>query len=163
MPTVEKDRFRQFLKSQALRMTSDREAVVEAVFTSHDHFAAEELYQRLRDRGVSKATVYRTLPLLVGCGLLRQVILGDKQGHYEHVHQEEASHDHLICSCCGEIIEFQHPCVAKVREAVRRRYGFEPRRVVLEISGVCRECQPASQPARKPVRKSARKSVMEGV
>lgn len=145
MPVVEKDIFRQFLASRALRFTSDREAVVEAVFSSHDHFGAEELYQRLRSRGVSKATVYRTLPLLVGCGLLRQVILGEKQGYYEHVHREEEAHDHLICTRCGDIIEFQHPCVEKVREAVRRRYGFEPERVVLEISGVCRECRQAAK------------------
>ena len=141
MPVAEKERFRQFLRSQALRMTSDREAVFEAVFATHDHFGAEELYFRLRERGVSKATVYRTLPLLVGCGLLRQVLLGDKQGHYEHVHQEEEGHDHLICQRCGQVIEFQHPCVDRVRQAVRRRYGFEPRRVVLQISGLCQECR----------------------
>ena len=143
---AEKERFRRFLKSQYLRMTSDREAIVEAVFSTHDHFRAEELAWRLRERGVSKATVYRTLPLLVDCGLLRQVMLGDKQGHYEHVHQEEAGHDHLICTTCGEVIEFQHPCVGRVREAVRRRYGFEPERVVLEITGLCAGCRKAPRP-----------------
>ncbi len=141
MPTAEKERFRQFLRAHHLRLTSDREAIVEAVFAIEDHFAADELYFRLRDRGVSKATVYRTLPLLVDCGLLRQVIFGDKHGHYEHVHHEEEGHDHLICTSCGGIIEFQHPCVDRLVAAVKRRYGFEPERVVLEISGRCAECR----------------------
>jgi Fur family ferric uptake transcriptional regulator len=141
MPAVAKERFREFLRTQELRMTSDREAIVEAVFSTEEHFGAEELAWRLRERGVSKATIYRTLPLLVGCGLLRQVIFGDKHGHYEHVHEEDAGHDHLICTRCGGIIEFQHPCVGRVREAVRRRYGFEPERVVLEISGRCAGCR----------------------
>jgi len=153
MPAAALEKFKEYLRSQELRLTSDRLAVVEAVFDTHDHFAAEELYLRLRERGVSKATVYRTLPLLVGCGLLRQVMFGDKQGHFEHVHQEEEGHDHLICTRCSRVIEFQHPCVPRLLEAVRRRYGFRPERVVLEISGLCAECrQPGPKAGKQPGR-----------
>ncbi|MFH0811037.1 MAG: Fur family transcriptional regulator [Pseudomonadota bacterium] len=145
MPVTAKERFRQFLKSQALKMTNDREAIVEAVFSIENHFEAEYLAYRVRERGVSKATVYRTLHLLVESGLLRQVIFGDKHGHYEHVHQEEEGHDHLICLRCGGIIEFQHPSVAEIKAAVKDRYGFLPERVLLEISGVCARCHQAGE------------------
>jgi len=140
MTTSERQLFRDYLKSRRLRLTGERECIIEEVFATHEHFEAEELAARLRNRGVSKATIYRTLPLLVSCGLLRQVIYGEKHGHYEHVHQEEEGHDHLICVGCGKVIEFRHDCMEALKSSIKEQFTFEPHRVVLEVSGLCADC-----------------------
>ena len=73
------------LASQGLRRTKQREVIVEAAFATDDHFKAEELLEKARklDSTVSRATVYRTLTLLVECGLLREVDLGRDQTYYD--------------------------------------------------------------------------------
>jgi len=77
------------------------------------HFEAEELAYRLRKKGnrISKATVYRTSPLLVRAGLIKEVIHGERHQHYE-----DSLHDHLICLKCGKIVEFKEKVLNRNRE-----------------------------------------------
>lgn len=105
------------------------------------HFEAEELAHRLRKKGsrISKATVYRTLPLLVKAGLIKEVIHGEKHHHYEHNH-EENQHDHLICLKCGKIVEFGEESLREIEEKICRQHEFQPEKVVIEIFGYCKKC-----------------------
>ena len=133
--------FRRFLRSKGLRFTSEREKVLEEAFSVHNHFEAEDLLFRMRERGhrVSKATVYRTLTLLVQCGLLREVIFGERHSHYEHV-LGHRHHDHLICLRCGKIIEFTADAIEQLQQKICEQYNFEPLRHRLEITGTCEQC-----------------------
>src|SRR3990172_505275 len=101
-------KFEKYIKQRGMKWTPEREAVLREALDTEGHFEAEELAFRLRKKGsrVSKATVYRTLPLLVKAGLIKEVIHGDKHHHYEHIH-EANQHDHLICLKCGKIMEFE--------------------------------------------------------
>jgi Fur family transcriptional regulator, ferric uptake regulator len=137
-----KPKFASFLKERSLKRTPAREEVLREAFAAEGHFEADELVHRLRKKGsrVSKATVYRTLPLLVQAGLLTQVIHGEKHQHYEHIHEEKV-HDHLVCLQCGQIIEFQDATLREAEEAVCRRNHFQPRKILVEIFGTCRSCQ----------------------
>lgn len=134
--------FQEYLKSKGLKFTPERQVVLEWVFKSHKHFEAEDLLLDIRRSGerVSKATIYRTLNLLVKCGLLREVIFGEKHSHYEHVHGNE-HHDHLVCSGCGKIIEFTEEKIERLQDAVCRRHQFLPESHRLQIQGLCHECQ----------------------
>ncbi|MFH1008303.1 MAG: Fur family transcriptional regulator [Candidatus Latescibacterota bacterium] len=137
----EKSVFETFLRSEGLRVTSERELVLKEAFSIHEHFEVEDLVFSLRQQGhrVSKATVYRTLSLLVQCSLLREVIFGERHSHYEHILGHK-HHDHLICQNCGRIIEFADGTIEQLQKNVCELYRFEPIRHRLEITGCCEEC-----------------------
>ena len=133
--------FRKFLKSEGLRFTPEREIILDEAFSIHEHFEAEDLVFSIRRQGhrVSKATVYRTLTLLVQCGLLREVIFGERHSHYEHVFGHK-HHDHLICLKCGKIIEFTNGTMERLQKEICKQHHFEPLRHKLEITGTCEDC-----------------------
>ena len=80
-----KRRFIDFLTQKNLRLTSQRHAIIESVFSTQQHFTAEQLleWSRARDKSVSRATVYRTLPLLTESGLLREMDFGKDYKFYD--------------------------------------------------------------------------------
>ncbi len=137
-----KPQFVKFLKHQGCKWTPEREKVLQEVFATEGHFEADELSYRLRKKGrqVSKATVYRTLPLLVKAGLIKEVIHGEKHHHYEHTHDEK-HHDHLICLKCGKIIEFHDASLREIEEKVCKKNHFRPQEILLEIFGYCQSCK----------------------
>src|SRR2546423_9745469 len=103
-------RFQDFLAQNALKLTTEREALVREICATHYHFEADELLFKMKQKSVkiSRATVYRTLELLVKSGLVRRVHLGEEHYHYEHV-RGDSHHDHLVCTACGSVIEFNDP------------------------------------------------------
>ncbi len=103
----EEEKFKEYLESNNLKYTAERQAILDRVFANHNHFEADELLVELRlsQQNISRATIYRTLALLVKSGLLKEVISGERHTHYEHVFGHE-HHDHLVCDNCGKIIEF---------------------------------------------------------
>jgi Fur family transcriptional regulator, ferric uptake regulator len=137
-----KSHFAQYLGEQGLKITPERERISEEIFATEGHFEADEIAYRLRGQGekISKATVYRTLPLLVQAGLIKEVIHGEKHLHYEHVHEGER-HDHLICLRCGTIIEFEEPALSKIEKQICQKNGFRPEKILFEIFGYCQRCQ----------------------
>jgi len=134
--------FQNFLKQQGLKWTPERKKVFQEASAMEGHFEAEELAYRLRKKGnrISKATVYRTLPLLVRAGLIKEVIHGERHQHYEHIH-EESLHDHLICLKCGKIVEFEEESLKEIERKVCAKYQFQPQKILIEIYGYCKKCQ----------------------
>lgn len=135
-------KFYGYLKQHGLKWTPERQKVFQGAFEMEGHFEAEELAYQLRRKGtrVSKATVYRTLPMLVEAGLLKEVIHAEKHLHYEHIHEGE-HHDHLICLKCGKIVEFRKGSLRRIEEEVCRENQFVPQKVLIEIYGYCKKCQ----------------------
>jgi len=136
--------FRDYLASEGLRWTPERETILEAVFSIHRHFGADELYDMLRQQHhrVSRATIYRTLDLLVKSGLVADIDFGDGRTSFEHVFGHE-HHDHLICTRCQKTIEFEQPEIEKLQDEVCKKYGFTADRHSLRIFGLCKQCQNA--------------------
>ena len=131
---------RNALKERGMRLTRARIIVLEEIFTSGEHLEAEELAARLKKKGVSRATVYRTLSLLEKLGLVRRVIYGERHSHFERVIPRR-HHDHLICVKCGRVVEFYDPRIEGLQEEVARRHGFEIVGHTLEIRGICSRCR----------------------
>lgn len=140
-------KFRKHLASKGLRMTPERKVVLDGILEAQGHFTADDLYLRLKRRNpmVSRATVYRTLELLVGSGLVEKVDLGGQQAYYEYFFGRE-HHDHLICLGCGMIIEFTSPAIENLQDAVCREHQFEIRYHSHKIFGQCRKCQEGGSP-----------------
>ncbi len=110
------DKFREFLEIRGEKLTEPRRILVRHIFDSHKHFDADELVADLREAGrqVSRATVYRTLRLLVEAGLLRELRLTNRTA-YEHDFGYP-SHDHMHCTECNRIIEFRNDEIRRLRE-----------------------------------------------
>jgi Fur family ferric uptake transcriptional regulator len=137
----EKERFLQFLRKRGQRVTSERLALFDEIFSQHRHIDAEELLASMNARGlkISRATVYRNLDLLVECGLARKQRLGRSRFLYEHVHSGQR-HDHLVCSGCGRVVEFVSPGITALQSEICRAHGFLPQYHSLQITGLCNQC-----------------------
>jgi Fur family ferric uptake transcriptional regulator len=136
-----KERLEAHLQATGLRHTRQRETIVEAAFATDDHFNADELLDKARklDRTVSRATVYRTLQLLVDCDLLRVVDLGRDQTYYDPNFLDKPQHNHLICLDCDRVVEFEDEHSALLHDCITRRLGFQPQMKSMRIEARCDE------------------------
>jgi Fur family ferric uptake transcriptional regulator len=143
--------FREYLRDRGLKYTPERRAVLREVLRNDDHFEAEQLLIALRQSGerVAKATVYRTLPLLVNCGIIKQIQFGDKLARYEHTFGQDA-HDHMVCQRCRRIIEFDSSDVDRLRTVVASQHRFYATAHRFQITGLCWECIQACPPGERP-------------
>ena len=136
------ERFREYLRSRRLRLTSERMELLHAVLRSPAHFDADGLAAIMHRRGrrISRATIYRTLSLLEQCGILRKSLFGQDRGFYEPT-LDHGHHDHVVCLSCGRIEEFYEKRLEELQEQISRDLGFEPLSHVHEIFGLCRDCR----------------------
>ena len=134
--------FGRYLREQGLPVTHQREAVAEVVFGSEEHLSVDDLERSLRNRGerIGKATIYRTLDLLVRSRLVEEHDFGEGFKRYEHRLSRQPIHEHLVCLQCGKVTEFVSPEIQGVEVRVRTEFGFVPARHRLEVYGLCREC-----------------------
>jgi Fur family ferric uptake transcriptional regulator len=137
--------FRRYLKDHRLPVTHQREAIARVVFSSAGHLSVEEIEDTLRRSGnrIGKATIYRTLDLLVRSRLVVEHDFGEGFKRYENRLSREPVHGHLICLECGKVTEFQSWEVQGVQIRVTNNHGFKATRHKLEIYGLCRACQDA--------------------
>ena len=131
-----KERWRAFLQRQGLNVTQQRDAIVDQFLRSRDHISTDELLAKVRrrNRRIGYATVYRTLKLLVTSGLANQRQFGDGQTRYEVAGDH---HDHLICTECGLILEFEDEEIERIQEGIAARMGFSVTRHRHELYGLC--------------------------
>lgn len=117
--------FARYLREQGLPVTQQREAVAEVLFSSDEHLSVDDIEQGLRERGekLGKATIYRTLDLLVKSKLVEEHDFGEGFKRYEHRLSQQPVHQHLICLECGDVIEFQSDDVPKIEAEVTARHG----------------------------------------
>ena len=129
------------LRSRRMRVTPERMALLDEVFSQHVHLDAEQLCSRMKAHGhkTSRATVYRNLDLLVDCGLVRKYRLGQDRFFYEHVHPGQ-SHDHISCRKCGQVVEFVSPSISSLLDDICKAHGFEEGDRTLQVVGLCGIC-----------------------
>src|SRR5216117_3980676 len=136
-----KQRFIEFLGEKNLRVTAQRQAIIETAFSTHQHFTAEQLlaWSRRRDKSVSRATVYRTLPLLTESGLVREMDFGKDHKFYDPNYAEHPRHNHIICQDCEKIVEFESSKIEKLENEISQRLGFALKAHRLQITASCEE------------------------
>ena len=134
-----KQRFLDFLETKALRMTDQRMAIIDTVFSTNEHFTADQLleWSAQRDSSVSRATVYRTLPLLTESGLVREMDFGKDYKFYDPNYADHPEHSHIICKDCEKIVEFESEQIAQLESEIVRKLGFSVASQQLQISGSC--------------------------
>ena len=136
------EKFREFLRSRGLKFTPERRSILREVFSLHQHFEVEMLYRNLDRKGerISLATIYRTIPLLIESGMIKEAVRLQGNVTYEHIFGHK-HHDHLVCVICGKTIEFLDEQLEKRKEDVCKQYRFEPTEHRLTVRGVCSDCR----------------------
>ncbi|NRD46107.1 Fur family transcriptional regulator [Corallococcus exiguus] len=131
-----------YMAQHGLKSTRQRSLIIDTFFEVGGHLSVEELWNKVReqDTKVSVATVYRTMKLLNECGLAHARNFGDGQTRYEAAAGRE-HHDHLICTSCGTIVEFENDRIETLQDVVARKHGFTVTSHKMELYGLCRECQ----------------------
>ena len=139
MDVAIEERLKQFIETKGLRNTPQRNAIVELVFSSDEHFNADELWDRIRKTRIrtSRATVYRTISLLEEAGLLHEIDLGDDQKTYDPNFVDSPAHNHLVCIDCGKVLEFEDSHIQIMNDCAARRLGFKTTRQTLKIEACC--------------------------
>lgn len=144
------ERLRVVLRARTLKMSKVRESIARAALEYEGHFSVDELVHTLHASGVQDAhmaTVYRAVPLMVEAGLIQRALVseGDSQ-RYEAVFERE-HHDHLVCTACGRVVEYQSETLEALQREIAERYGFELNDHVHELRGRCRDCRRKTRPA----------------
>lgn len=136
------DVFEKHLNKKSLKLTKSRRLILETVFSLHEHFDAEQLYDHLRSLGadVSRATVYRTLPLLMEAGLIQQSVRNASRDVYEHIYGHP-KHIHWICQKCGAVMETDMTGITPMLETAANNMKFIIEDLKLNIRGTCWKCQ----------------------
>ncbi len=142
----ERDVLNKFLKDNNLKVTRQRDVILDEFLKTEKHISAEELYKivRKKDKGVGQATVFRAVKTFVDAGLAEPVAFTEKTIKYEHKYNHN-HHDHLICHDCGAIVEFSDDRIEKLQESICKNNGFMIRSHRLEIFGECGECRKKSK------------------
>jgi len=142
MPKKVFDQLTEYLASRGLRSTSQRDAILDIFVEAGRHVSAEELYARVKKvhPGIGFATVYRTLKLFAEAGLAQERRFEDGYTRYEHT-SPDAHHDHLICTKCGAIIEFENERIEALQQDVARKNHFSVLSHKLELYGLCAGCK----------------------
>jgi Fur family transcriptional regulator, ferric uptake regulator len=143
----EQQKFADHLVRRGLRMTAQRRAILLAVFATNQHFTADQLlvWSRDRDPSISRATVYRTLPLLVECELVRELDLGEDHRYYDPNYSAHPNHGHIVCLDCGKIFEFESSKIEPQVDEIVRRQGFLARARRLQVMASCVQWQQTGQ------------------
>lgn len=141
------DQLHGVVRAKGLKNSEVRDAVARAALAYDGHFTVEDLVKTLRETEVADAhpaTVYRVVPLLVEAGLIRETLVSAGEGHrYERAFERE-HHDHLICTSCGTVVEFEFEAIEVLQRDVARRFGFQLTGHIHELFGVCKDCGPGA-------------------
>ena len=134
--------FKNVLRRVGLKYTPQRVAVLEEIVKDQGHRECEDIYLALKQKGrqVSRATVYRTMDILIQNDFARKMELGDGRVRYESK-VGSPHHDHLICTSCGNIVEFVDRDIEELQDDIAKRYNFILSRHTHQLFGLCKKCQ----------------------
>ena len=116
----------QVLKKEGLRYTLQRQAVWDEIRQKTEHRDVEDIYQQLRNNNinVSRATLYRTIDVLVKNKMVRKMDVGEGKSLYEP-RLDNDHHDHMICVDTGKIIEFYDEELETLQETIAKEHGYK--------------------------------------
>ena len=133
--------FKEFLISKGLRVTNQRIVIFDAAFAMSEHFTAEDLLEKSRklDPSVSRATVYRALPVLTESGLIREVDVGHDNKYYLAIHCARTFQAQVVCVDCDKIFEVDAPFMEWYGKTVCDKLEMKAETQRLQVSAQCTE------------------------
>ena len=142
MDSKEIDILEDYISENNLKITKQRRIVLKSFLECKNHISVEELYNIVlkTEPKIGLATVYRTLALLTKSGLALEMDFGDGQKRYESSYKS-VHHDHMVCTGCGKILEFNHPLIEKYQDEVAKQKNFKIISHKLDLFGLCQDCK----------------------
>lgn len=140
-PDSDDKTLKQMIRTMNLRVTDQRLLILKVLHDGLSHVTAQELYEKVveKDSEIGFATVYRFLRTLTEHNFVTELRMGGAPARYEitpHRH-----HDHLTCTHCGKICEFENHEIENLQERVALQFGFKLTSHILELYGLCTDCQ----------------------
>ena len=137
------EKFKVLLKTNTLKFTKQRELILKFLYENDEHYTPEDIYNQLKREypgiNIGIATVYRTLSLLEDAGIASSISFGTQGKKYELGLKKH--HDHLICTVCGDIIEFLDETIERQQEKIAKEFHFQMTDHTMKIVGICKNCQ----------------------
>ncbi|MFH1519403.1 MAG: transcriptional repressor [Candidatus Omnitrophota bacterium] len=132
--------FNDFLKAKGLKFTGQRGQILKIFLETKEHLSVEDLYGIVKKKNpaIGQATVFRTLKLLSGAGIAREINLGDRRARFEYDYKH---HDHLICQSCLKLIETVDSEIERLQDALCKKFNFTLTSHKLQLFGICKECK----------------------
>jgi Fur family transcriptional regulator, ferric uptake regulator len=134
--------FHQHLRQVGLKQTAQRNTILRTFLETRAHLSTDELHAlvKKKDAGIGFTTVYRTLKLFEECGLASMVEFHDGKARFEHQYNRR-SHHHMVCTECGNSVEFFSPEVDRAQQEIGKKYHYLTTRHRFQIFGLCEECR----------------------
>ena len=128
------------LRQAGHKVTPQRTAIIKTVLESEEHLTPSALLERVRRNNpeIGEVTVYRTLNILTGLGLVCEVHTGENVHGY--ISRPSCHHDHLICSQCGRVINFTDCNLPELEQRLASEKNFKIKDHRLDFYGICKEC-----------------------
>jgi len=135
-------RIASLLRQRGYKLTPQRRAVLNEIAQSREHLTPADIYEKVRREhpGIGLVTIYRTLEILTGLGLLCEVHAGGSCRSYL-LRRPPEHHHHLICSGCGGVVDFDECDLNELAQRLSRQTGFEIEGHLLEFFGRCQDCR----------------------
>ena len=132
---------KKIIRDLGLKLTQQRLAILEVIRNGPTHFTAQEVFEIVNENNpeIGFATVYRFLKKLSEQNFVSEVRMGGMPARYEWSAREH--HDHLTCIRCGKIVEFENQKIEDLQEKIAEEHGFILTHHILELYGVCKDCQ----------------------
>ncbi|TMA18203.1 MAG: transcriptional repressor [Deltaproteobacteria bacterium] len=142
LTSTARERLASWIASRGLKATRQRDLIVDTFFSQTGHLSVDELVEKAkqRDPSIGAATVYRTMKILTDAGLASARHFEGGQTRYEAA-LDRHHHDHLICTSCGNIAEFENERIEELQDRVAGEHGFTVTHHKLELYGLCAACQ----------------------
>lgn len=141
-------RFGYFLKLRGLSLTRERTRILETICDLSGHFTVDDLFFAMHaaEKKSSKATLYRTIQLLLDCGVLRNTPLSDRHATYE-LAESGSYHGLMVCRHCNRVTEFHGPTLERFIQEASVNSQFLPLTAQIKFIGICNECVKANPPS----------------
>ncbi len=136
------EELKKIVKQKGLKYTEQREIVLNILVNASEHLSAEEIYNKIKKQhtntNIGIATVYRALSFLEDVKLITSIAFGSDGKKYES--NTKAHHDHLICTNCGEIIEFMDIEIENRQNKIAKKNNFKIVSHSMQLYGTCEKC-----------------------
>ncbi len=137
-----KEQYKELLDKKGLTYTFERKRIFEEIQKISVHFHVDGLYDRFKKQGerISRATVYRTIPLLLESGVIQKSAGNGKRDFFEKTNAK-GHHDHMICVKCEKIIEFHNEKIEALQDEISKHHKFKVTFHDHRLFGYCQKCQ----------------------
>ncbi|MFZ4404380.1 MAG: Fur family transcriptional regulator [Pseudobdellovibrionaceae bacterium] len=148
------EELKKIIRDLGLKVTNQRMVILKCLHEGRRHITAQELYEKVsvRHPELGFATVYRFLRSLTEGHFVSEVRMGGMPARYELAPKNH--HDHISCVKCGKICEFENRAIENLQEKVAVQFGFQLTHHILELYGICPDCQLSSDQNKSPVKKT---------